>query len=341
MLRMPKVTSRTCVSLPHVADTDARVRTGLSGDHQSNEASRTFTATTVSPFAPAAMVRCAFPTLVPSALCSETDSRSESRSARGHSSRTIAVAVAPAGSGRIMTLRRAAERMRAIGARFLFTGEVLGQRPMSQHRRALDIIDSESGLAGSILRPLSAALLPPTVPETEGWVRRDRLLELRGRTRKPQMALAKQFGISDYPTPAGGCLLTDKHFAARLRDYFAHAAEPRMRDMPLLTVGKHFRLAGGDKAVVARNQAEGERLKKLARPEDHLLEPQFSGPVTVLQGTAVDDAVKLLLQHCRKELPPKAVVTHAWQGHTEELPVSREVGGTTVTAQKVEAQSVW
>jgi tRNA U34 2-thiouridine synthase MnmA/TrmU len=242
---------------------------------------------------------------------------------------------------RIMTLRRAAERMRAIGARFLFTGEVLGQRPMSQHRRALDIIDSESGLAGSILRPLSAALLPPTVPETEGWVRRDRLLELRGRTRKPQMALAKQFGISDYPTPAGGCLLTDKHFAARLRDYFAHAAEPRMRDMPLLTVGKHFRLAGGDKAVVARNQAEGERLSRLARPEDHLLEPQFSGPVTVLQGTAVDDAVKLLLQHCRKELPPKAVVTHAWQGHTEELPVSREVGGTTVTAQKVEAQSVW
>jgi len=108
---------------------------------------------------------------------------------------------------RIMKIRKAADYMREIGAQFLFTGEVLGQRPMSQHRRAIDIIDRDSGIAGLILRPLSARVLPVTDAERNGWVNRDLLLAISGRSRKPQIALASQKGINDYRCPAGGCLL--------------------------------------------------------------------------------------------------------------------------------------
>jgi len=111
-----------------------------------------------------------------------------------------------------MKIRKAVEYMREIGGSFLFTGEVLGQRPMSQHRRAIDIIDKESGVAGLILRPLSARLFAETVSEKEGWVDRESLLAISGRSRKPQIALASQKGINDFRCPAGGCLLTGRAF---------------------------------------------------------------------------------------------------------------------------------
>jgi tRNA U34 2-thiouridine synthase MnmA/TrmU len=160
---------------------------------------------------------------------------------------------------RIFILRRARELMQKRGAAFCFTGEVLGQRPMSQHRRALALIEKEAGLEGKILRPLSAHLFQPTEAENEGLVDRSRLLGIRGRSRKTQIALAAELDVTDYPCPAGGCLLTDKNFAARLTDAFAHG-EDRWADINLLKLGRHFRLPSGAKVVVGRNQKENEQL---------------------------------------------------------------------------------
>jgi tRNA U34 2-thiouridine synthase MnmA/TrmU len=129
-----------------------------------------------------------------------------------------------------MKIKRAGEYMRKIDAAFLFTGEVLGQRPMSQHKYALDIIDRESGLKGYILRPLSAAKLEATIPEVNGLVDRSKLLGISGRSRKKQISLAAEKGIKDYSCPAGGCLLTYRYFTVKMRDYFAFTKQPTIRD---------------------------------------------------------------------------------------------------------------
>ena len=123
---------------------------------------------------------------------------------------------------RILMFRKAADYMRETGASFIVTGEVLGERPMSQRREAMNLIEKEAGLEGLIVRPLSAELLDPSMPEKEGWIDRKKLLAIRGRSRKPQIALAASYGLKDYPCPAGGCLLTDPIFAARMRDLMQH-----------------------------------------------------------------------------------------------------------------------
>jgi len=137
----------------------------------------------------------------------------------------------------ILMVRKAKELMEKVGAHFVATGEVLGQRPMSQHQRALRLVETESGLKGSLLRPLSAKWLKPTVPERDGLVDRSRLLALRGRSRKPQMELAAKFGITGYETPAGGCILTDKSFGRRLRDLLEHDPDAGLDDLELLKHG--------------------------------------------------------------------------------------------------------
>jgi len=196
---------------------------------------------------------------------------------------------------RIMKIRKAAEYMREIGASFLFTGEVLGQRPMSQHRRAMKIIDRDSGVGNLILRPLSAAHFPPTEPERKGWVDRSKLLGFEGRSRKPQIALAKEKKIADYPCPAGGCLLTDKLFAEKLGDYFQYCQAPSVHDMPLLKVGRHFRLKSLKKIVVARDEQEGLALERLAQPEKYLFIPvDFCGP-TILSEEPYSDEIRELM----------------------------------------------
>ena len=180
---------------------------------------------------------------------------------------------------RAMKIRIAAEYMREIGASFLFTGEVLGQRPMSQHRRAMAIIDKASGVGDLTLRPLSATHFPPTFPELQGLVDRSKLLGMEGRSRKPQMALAKEKNINDYPCPAGGCLLTDERFAAKLADYFAHTENPKTTEMPLLKIGRHFRNAAEKKIIVGRDEREGLAIERLAKPAMHLFYPvDFGGP---------------------------------------------------------------
>jgi tRNA U34 2-thiouridine synthase MnmA/TrmU len=195
---------------------------------------------------------------------------------------------------RILMFSKARQRMEETGADFVFTGEVLGERPMSQRRDAMRIIERESGLDGRLLRPLCAHLLPPTRPEQAGWVDREKLLAISGRSRKPQMALAKAYGINDYPCPAGGCLLTDRGFARRMRDLVQHCTDFGLNDVNLLKVGRHFRLSPTAKAVVGRNEDENQRIVRLSRPGDLLLEVQdWAGPVTVLRGTATAKEIRL------------------------------------------------
>ena len=208
--------------------------------------------------------------------------------------------------------------MREIGASFLFTGEVLGQRPMSQHRRSINIIDRESGLKGYILRPLSARHFEPTIPEEKGYVDRNKLLAITGRSRKIQMSLAAEKGIKDYPCPAGGCLLTDKHFADRLRDYLKYTEHPSMKDIPILKLGRHFRLENGDKIIVARNERECHKLKTLLDKNDHLFEPDdFPGPTVILLGNSVDDAVEKLLYYTKHATSKKVSIVHSHCGNDE------------------------
>ncbi|MGE5527708.1 MAG: hypothetical protein ACM3X6_01010 [Patescibacteria group bacterium] len=173
---------------------------------------------------------------------------------------------------RIYKLNRAKERMADIGASFLVTGEVLDQRPMSQRRDTLDICERDTGLRGLILRPLSARFLRPTKPELEGWVDRARLLSIRGRGRGPQIALARSLGVTDYPCPGGGCLLTYAGFAAKVRDLLDRGERLTPWSANLLRIGRHLRLPGGIKLVVGRREEENERLLYLAAAGTTFLE---------------------------------------------------------------------
>ena len=190
-------------------------------------------------------------------------------------------------------LKKAKKHASKIGALFILTGEVLGERPMSQHYNALKTIEEESGLKGKILRPLSAKLLPETIAEKKGWVNRDKLLGIQGRSRKPQIKLAAELGISDYPSPAGGCLLTCKEFADRLRDLFRHRKRLSIAEVVLLKYGRHFRL-GESKVIVGRNEAENEflRLKK-ARNDYYFEVPDVGSPTTILQGSKNKKALSI------------------------------------------------
>jgi len=155
------------------------------------------------------------------------------------------------------------------------------------------IIDRESGLDGRVLRPLSAKLLPPTIPERQGIVRREALLGIRGRSRREQMALAKERGIADYPCPAGGCRLTDPGFARRMRDLVTHTLDFDLNEVELLKVGRHFRLFPRTKAVVGRDEEENRRIGMLARPDDFLFEVQTWGsPLTLLRGEVDGEGIR-------------------------------------------------
>jgi tRNA-uridine 2-sulfurtransferase len=186
-----------------------------------------------------------------------------------------------------LMIREARALVAAEGFDFVFTGEVLGQRPMSQNRGSLNLVARESGLAELLLRPLSAKLLKTTRPELEGWVDRERLLNLSGRGRKRQIALAAAHGITRYPAPAGGCLLTDPNYAWRLKELLQHQKRPARRDLELLKWGRHFRLPGGAKAVVGRNQRENEAIGELIMPGDHALRVEnHPGPLVLVPGAA-------------------------------------------------------
>ncbi|MBC7106165.1 MAG: tRNA 4-thiouridine(8) synthase ThiI, partial [Firmicutes bacterium] len=153
-----------------------------------------------------------------------------------------------------LMVRKAGELMEELGASFIVTGEVLGERPKSQNAAALRIVARDSGMEGYLLRPLSAKLLPPTVPEEKGWVDRERLMGIQGRSRKPQMALAEKYGLKEYPSPAGGCLLTDPGLSRRLKGLLAEKPVPEPKDLELLKYGRHFKSPEGARIVVARTK---------------------------------------------------------------------------------------
>lgn len=191
---------------------------------------------------------------------------------------------------RIMMFKQAGEMMREHEASFIMTGEVLGQRPMSQLRQKIALIESESGLKRMILRPLSAQHFEPTFAEETGLVDRAKLLGLEGRRRRPQMDLAEKLAIGDYPCPAGGCLLTDKHFAKLLREHIDQG-ELVMSDIALLKLGRHFRLSGGSKLVIGRDQEENNKLEQLAGTEDIVITPKtVMGPTGLMKPVAFGEA---------------------------------------------------
>ncbi|MEE8398924.1 MAG: tRNA 4-thiouridine(8) synthase ThiI [Desulfobacterales bacterium] len=219
---------------------------------------------------------------------------------------------------RILKIKKAGEYMKQIGASFIFTGEVLGQRPMSQQRKSMNLIDNASGLRGYILRPLSASHFEPTIAEKEGWVDRSRLLDISGRSRKIQISLADEKGITDYPCPAGGCLLTDKHFSDRIRDYFLHTDTPSIGDIALLKVGRHFRLDDGSKVIVARDEPECRAMQNLYQQDDHLLVPvDFPGPTVILQGTDFQAALEKLIAYTKGSIRETDRIEHTFHGKKE------------------------
>ncbi|RNJ76858.1 MAG: DUF814 domain-containing protein [Nitrosopumilus sp. H8] len=195
---------------------------------------------------------------------------------------------------RAMMFDAAKKHMKEIGAEFVISGEVLGQRPMSQHGPALRTIEKESGLVGKIVRPLSAALLPSTDPERDGLIKRENLGMIRGRTRRNQLRMAKEYGIENPPNAGGGCLLTDPQFGSKARDLFEHTETPTINDIDLLKVGRHFRLDGHTKLIVGRNKDENEIIDALALKDDILLEARdHMGPISILRGKTAGEHTDL------------------------------------------------
>lgn len=182
-------------------------------------------------------------------------------------------------------IARAGELMVKLGYDFVATGEVQGQRPMSQNRQALGVVEKTSGLAGRLIRPMSAKLLEPTVPELEGKIDRERLLDISGRSRERQIALAAEFGIEKYPSPAGGCKLTEEGFSRKLIDLKEHEGLGYSRLLvEILTLGRRFRLPGGSSVVLGRDRAENQRLFSIAGefPEGRLVLPGRPGPTALV-----------------------------------------------------------
>lgn len=183
----------------------------------------------------------------------------------------------------ILMLKEARKIMKKGKFDFVATGEVLGERPMSQNRKALEVIEKESGLKDYLLRPLSAKLLKPTIPEKKDWVDRKRLFDFSGRSRKKQLALVKEMKIKRYPTPAGGCLLTDLEFGKKLNELSEIYSNFQENDVEILKLGRHFWRAKS-KIVVGRNEREDKELKKLIQKDDILIEMEnYPGPITLIR----------------------------------------------------------
>jgi tRNA U34 2-thiouridine synthase MnmA/TrmU len=184
-----------------------------------------------------------------------------------------------------MMYNAAKEHMKKTNADFVITGEVLFQRPMSQNNRALHIIEKETDMECKVLRPLSAKHLPPTDAEKIGLINREKMGDIKGRSRKGQLMLAKHFGISEPPNAAGGCLLTDPSFSMRVKDILDHCDDiPTLNDIELLKVGRHFRITHDAKFIVGRNKDENEVIKALVTDRDIIIEVKdYVGPICILR----------------------------------------------------------
>jgi tRNA-uridine 2-sulfurtransferase len=228
---------------------------------------------------------------------------------------------------RIHRLSKAALIMRQEGAAFIATGEVVGQRPMSQRRDCLDIVEKRTGLRGLLLRPLSAGLLRPTIPENEGWVDRTRLLSIGGRGRKDQIAYATAHGLA-YPSPAGGCILTHEQTALRCNDLLRSSPDFSLADFKLLAYGRHFRISPAVRVIIARDDAENSVLEKLLCPDDYRLTlTDGLGPLGILRATGpvskeeLGKACSLLARYSKARSQEEARVSICRNGATSVMSI--------------------
>ena len=241
---------------------------------------------------------------------------------------------------RIYLLRKAKEYMLESGADFVITGEVLGQRPMSQRRDTLRVIERESGLEGLLLRPLSARHFEPTVPEKEGWVDREKLLAIKGRSRKELFELADDLDVKNYPCPAGGCLLTELSFVPKIKDIFDHCEELNLRDFRLLKIGRHLRIGEKSKVIIGRNEADNNLLETTRQPEEAALTwLEGNTPVGIVIGEQSDDlyrlAAGLLLRYTRAEAGAACRIEVRTGDETRILSVINDMNESTVESYLV------
>ena len=231
---------------------------------------------------------------------------------------------------KIFMVKKALEWAEKNGFDFIITGEVVGQRPMSQRADTLPVIQHESGAEDRLLRPLCAKNLPPTLPEREGWVDRDRLYDFSGRTRKPQMALAAQFGFEDYATPAGGCcFLTDESYSRKLVDLWQaqHSRDYELDDIMLLKVGRHIRPAPNYKLIVSREEGENRFLEGYRKQFIHLYSTSHTGPLVLLDGEPseadLELAARITARYGKGRTAEEVVVSiHFPDGSERELSVA-------------------
>ena len=227
--------------------------------------------------------------------------------------------------------KKAGEYMSEIGASFIISGEVLGERPMSQNKNSLEAIEKESGYQGLILRPLSALLLPKTIPEKEGWVDRNKLLNISGRSRKRQIELAAKIGIKNYPSPAGGCKLTEPGFSKRLKDLFTQGVFS-LEEIELLKLGRHFRLSRDIKLVVGRNKEENEQIKEYFQDGDLLFRAKnLKGPTSLLKSNSkissnlIDKSCQITARYCDKSEEEHKEVNINYYSLSEEFLKNKKV----------------
>ena len=229
---------------------------------------------------------------------------------------------------RIFMLKKARALMEEEGAEFVVTGEVLGQRPMSQHYRALELVAEESGLGDRLVRPLSGRLLPATYPEKKGWVKREDWLDIQGRSRRRQLALARKLRIGSFTQPAGGCcILLEKTYAARLRDAFAHMGPDNMNkdDFALLRLGRHFRISPKVKVIVGRDETENAVLSGFALGRIKLDFPDVPGPTALLEGEVSEEellfAARIAARYADAQPAEEVRVVAFQDGEARELRV--------------------
>ena len=218
--------------------------------------------------------------------------------------------------------------MEAEGASFLISGEVMGQRPMSQNKDALQTVLNESNCDGLLLRPMSALRLTPTIAEEKGWVDRDKLEGITGRSRDRQLALAKEIGLDDFESPGGGCLLTDENFSKKMFDFIKHD-KFEVKDIPVMKFGRHFRLKDGAKLVIGRNKEENEHLQNIDNDKYyHIKTVGLPGPHALLSKNATIEDKELsaiaILTYCKASADESYTLSYDGQEVTSSPFTSRE-----------------
>ena len=230
--------------------------------------------------------------------------------------------------------KKCGEYMKKVGASFVITGEVLGERPMSQRRGAINLIERESGLKGLIVRPLSGKHMPVTIPEKEGWIDRKKLLDIKGRSRKKQLELAAKYGIDFYPNPGGGCQLTYSGFSRKVKDLVDNKPDFNMDDVRLLNFGRHFRLSKDAKLAVGKDEKDNNWLIEFSKKGDTYFDaPEVPGPIGVARGKLrkedIDIVAKIIAWYSDAEEGEKLKVTFGknpeeLDSHTEVLQAKKE-----------------